>query len=86
LKPGNGVSVGRAVSVIVSPIFASATFLMLAVRNPASPTPSDSTGIGFGVNTPSCSTSNSCPVCMRRILRPGFKLPSITRARITTPR
>ena len=57
LKPGNGVRVGRAISVMVSPIFASATFLMLATMKPASPTPSDSTGTGFGVNAPSCSIS-----------------------------
>ncbi len=44
LNPGNGVGVGRAASVIVSPTFASATFLMLATMKPTSPTPSASTG------------------------------------------
>src|SRR4051812_23617629 len=48
LKPGNGVVVGRAASVIVSPIFASATVLMLQMMKPASPTPSDSIGVDFG--------------------------------------
>ena len=37
LKPGNGVAAGRLVSVIVSPIFASPTFLMFATTKPTSP-------------------------------------------------
>jgi hypothetical protein len=57
LKPGNGSVVGRFVSVIVSPIFASDTVLMFATTKPTSPTPSSSTGIAFGENTPRPSTS-----------------------------
>ena len=40
---------------MVSPIFASATTLMLATTKPTSPTPSSSTGVAFGENTPSSS-------------------------------
>ena len=50
LKPGNGSGVGRAASVIVSPICASLTVLMPAKMKPTSPTPSSSTGIGLGEN------------------------------------
>ena len=55
LKPGKASAVWRAVSVTVSPICASRTFLMFAVRNPTSPGPSSSTGVDFGRNTPSDS-------------------------------
>ena len=35
----------------------SDTFLMPATTKPTSPAESDSTGIGLGVKTPTCSTS-----------------------------
>ncbi len=86
LNPGNGVSAGRLASVMVSPIFASPTFLMLATRKPTSPAASSPIGSGLGENTPTCSTSNSCPLAISRILVPAFRTPSITRATMTTPR
>ncbi len=36
-NPGSGSMAGRSSSVMVSPILVSATFLMLAIRNPTSP-------------------------------------------------
>jgi hypothetical protein len=57
LKPGNGSVVGRPLSVIVSPIFASLIFLMFATRKPTSPTPSSSSSSAFGVKPPTCSDS-----------------------------
>ena len=71
LNPGNGSFVGRLASVMVSPIFASLTVLMPATMNPTSPTPSSSTAIGFGENTPTWSTSYSCPCAIRRIFMPA---------------
>ena len=52
LKPGNGASVRREASVIVSPICASVTVLIPAKMNPTSPTPSSVTATGLGENTP----------------------------------
>ena len=59
---------------------------MLATMNPTSPTPSSSTGIAFGENTPNPSTSKSCFVAMSLILAFGRSMPSMTRTTITTPR
>ena len=52
---GKGAAVGLVTSVIVSPILASATTLMLATTKPTSPTLSSSTGVAFGEKTPSAS-------------------------------
>ena len=49
--------VARDASVTVSPMRASATFLMFAMTKPTSPTASCPTGSGFGEKTPTCSTS-----------------------------
>jgi hypothetical protein len=48
LEAGNGSSVRRLVSVIVSPIFASLIFLTFATMKPTSPTPSSRPGLPSG--------------------------------------
>src|SRR5271157_6083063 len=58
-KPGSGSIAGCASSVMVSPILVSATFLMVALRNPTSPAVNWSTSTGLGVKTPKVSTSNA---------------------------
>ncbi len=73
-------------SVRVSPIATSDTFLIPAMTKPTSPAESESTGTGFGVKTPSCSTSCVPPLAMRRTFIPGSSLPSTTWTRTTTPR
>ena len=52
LEAGKRLRGRPCVSVTVSPILASATTLMLATTKPTSPTPSSSTGVAFGENTP----------------------------------
>jgi len=84
LKPGNASAVGRALSVIVSPICASLTVLMFAMTKPTSPTPSASTTSGLGEKTPTCSTSKSCPFAIRRTFWCGRMTPSMTRMSTTT--
>ena len=86
LNPGYACAAGRAASVTVSPIFASSTFLIPATMKPTSPAVSSSTTSGFGRNTPTCSTGNSCAVAIRRIFMPGRITPSIIRTTMTTPR
>ncbi len=54
-------------SVMVSPIFVSATFLMLATMNPTSPAWSCSISTGLGVRTPSVSASKVVPFHISRI-------------------
>src|SRR5215470_5585606 len=54
---GHGRAVGWSTSVIVSPILASATRLMEAVRNPTWPALSSSTWRMSGAKTPTCCTS-----------------------------
>ena len=86
LKPGNAAAVGRAVSVIVSPICASLTVLMFAMTKPTSPTPSSSTTVGLGEKTPTCSISKSCPFAISRTFSFGRMTPSMTRMSTITPR
>ena len=86
LNPGKGSAVGRAASVIVSPICASVTVLIAANTNPTSPTPSSVATVGLGENVPTCSTSYSCPLAMSLIFMPGRRTPSSTRVRMMTPR
>ncbi len=86
LNPGNASAVGRAASVMVSPICASVTVLIAANTKPTSPTPSDSATVGFGENVPTCSTSYSWPFAINLIFIPGAMTPSRTRVRMMTPR
>ena len=86
LNPGKASAVGRATSVMVSPICASLTVLIAANTKPTSPTPSSVATVGFGENVPTCSTSNSCPFAISLIFMPGLMTPSSTRVRMMTPR
>jgi hypothetical protein len=86
LEAGKRLRVGRATSVMVSPIFASATFLMFATRKPTSPTPSSSTAIGFGEKTPRFSDLVVLALRHQPDLHAGLSTPSITRTTMTTPR
>ncbi len=86
LKPGNASDVGRDASVMVSPICASLTVLMPAKMKPTSPTPSASTATALGENTPTWSTSYSCPFAISWIFMPARITPSSTRVRMITPR
>ena len=70
---------------MVSPILASATRLIDAVRKPTSPADSSSTGRISGAKIPTCCTSYGRPLDMRRILVPGRTRPSIRRTYTTTP-
>ena len=56
-KSRQRLGAGRSSSVMVSPMRASATFLMLAMMNPTSPAASSSNATGLGVSTPRVSTS-----------------------------
>lgn len=70
---------GFAARVIVSPTLVSATDLMDAEMYPTSPAESSSVGLRLGENTPTSVTSNSLPVCMKRILSPARTTPSMMR-------
>ncbi len=47
-KPGSGSAAGFSSSMMVSPILASETVLMLAKRKPTSPAESSSQGVALG--------------------------------------
>ena len=57
LKPGNGSAVGRAASVMVSPIFASLDLLDVGDEEPDLAGAELVDDSGFGVNTPTCFDS-----------------------------
>src|SRR6267142_1874545 len=67
-KPGSASIAGLESSVMVSPIFVSPTFFMLAMKKPTSPARSSPISTGLGVNTPTVSTSKVSPFDIRRIL------------------
>ena len=86
LKPGRACAVGLFASVIVSPTRVSATSLICAVMKPISPGPNSGKSVRLGVKQPTRSTRCVVPACMKRICWPFFRLPSMTRTRMTTPR
>jgi len=58
---------------------------MLAMTNPTSPGPRDSTSLGCGEKTPTFWISKVLPVDIREIFCPTASLPSNILARMTTP-
>ena len=85
LKPGRA-GAGRRSSVMVSPIWQSATSLMPAVMKPTSPGPSAGSFSCLGVKTPTWSTSWAAPVDIMRTFIPALSTPFFTRTRMMTPR
>ncbi|MNR49173.1 hypothetical protein D3C85_1685120 [compost metagenome] len=70
---------------MVSPTLAAFSSLMPAITKPTCPAESDSRGIDFGENTPTCSTRCCAPVAISSTLSFGRSVPLTTRTSMTTP-